>query len=43
VAGGLASAAKVAAAADDLAQFTAAPDTIVSGPRVLQVWASKQL
>ena len=35
----LASADEVTAAIENLAAFTAAPDTIVSGPRILQVWA----
>jgi SAM-dependent methyltransferase len=42
VAAGLASAAEVEAAIEDLGAFIAAPDTILSGPRVLQVWARKE-
>jgi SAM-dependent methyltransferase len=38
---GLASAGEVEAAIADLAEFTAAPDTIISGPRILQVWGRK--
>lgn len=41
VSAALASAEEVAAAIEDLAAFTAAPDTIVSGPRILQVWARR--
>jgi len=40
---GLATEAEVDAATDDLAAFTAAPDTIMSGPRILQVWARKEM
>jgi hypothetical protein len=42
VAAGLAAAAEVDTAIDSLASFTASPDTIISGPRVLQVWARKK-
>jgi SAM-dependent methyltransferase len=38
---GLASADEVAAAIESLAAFTAAPDTIVSGARIFQVWARR--
>lgn len=43
VTAGLATEAEVAAALDDLAAFTAAPETIIGGPRILQVWARKEL
>ena len=38
---GLASAEEVAAAIESLAAFTAAPDTVVSGARIFQVWARR--
>jgi ubiquinone/menaquinone biosynthesis C-methylase UbiE len=41
VSAALAGADEVTAAIEDLAAFTAAPDTIVSGPRILQVWARR--
>jgi ubiquinone/menaquinone biosynthesis C-methylase UbiE len=41
ISAGLASAAEVAGAIDDLAAFIAAPDTIVSGPRIFQVYARR--
>ena len=41
VAAALASAGEVTAAIEDLAAFTAAPDTVISGPRILQVWARR--
>lgn len=43
VAAGLATEAEVTAAIDDLAAFTAAPGTIIGGPRILQAWARKEL
>jgi ubiquinone/menaquinone biosynthesis C-methylase UbiE len=41
VSAALASAGEVSAAIEDLAVFTAAPDTVVSGPRILQVSARR--
>jgi SRSO17 transposase len=41
-AAGLATAAEVDTAIDSLAAFTASPDTILSSPRVLQVWAPEE-
>jgi ubiquinone/menaquinone biosynthesis C-methylase UbiE len=41
VSAALASAGEVSAAIEDLSAFTAAPDTIISGPRILQVWARR--
>ena len=41
VSAGLASAEEVTAAIEDLAAFTAAPDTVVSGARIFQVWARR--
>jgi hypothetical protein len=41
VSAGLASAEEVAAAIEDLAAFTAAPDTVASGARIFQVWARR--
>lgn len=41
VSAALASADEVAAAIEDLAAFTAAPDTIISGPRIFQLWARR--
>ena len=41
VSAALASAGEVTAAIEDLAAFTAAPDTVISGPRILQVWARR--
>jgi hypothetical protein len=41
VSAGLASAEEVAAAIESLAAFTAAPDTVVSGARIFQVWARR--
>lgn len=38
VSAALASADEVAAAIEDLEAFTAAPDSIISGPRILQIW-----
>jgi ubiquinone/menaquinone biosynthesis C-methylase UbiE len=38
---GLASAAEVTAAIEDLRAFTARPDTLISDPRILQVWAPR--
>jgi ubiquinone/menaquinone biosynthesis C-methylase UbiE len=40
-AAGLASADEVAAAIEDLTAFTADPGTIVSGPRIFQLWARR--
>jgi ubiquinone/menaquinone biosynthesis C-methylase UbiE len=41
VSAALASADEVTAAIEDLGAFTAAPDTIISGPRILQIWAQR--
>ena len=41
VSAALASAGEVTTAIEDLAAFTAAPDTVISGPRILQVWARR--
>lgn len=41
VSSGLASAAEVAAATEDLRAFTANPETVVSDPRIFQVWARR--
>lgn len=39
VSSGLASAAEVTAAIEDLRAFTTDPDTVISDPRIFQVWA----
>lgn len=41
VSAGLASSGEVAAAIEDLAAFTADPETIIGGPRIFQVWARR--
>lgn len=41
VSSGLATAGEVAAAAEDLRAFTTDPDTLISDPRIFQVWAQR--
>jgi hypothetical protein len=41
VSAGLATADEVTAAIEDLRAFTADPDTLVSDPRIFQVWAGR--
>jgi ubiquinone/menaquinone biosynthesis C-methylase UbiE len=41
VSAGLASSGQVAAAIEELAAFTADPETIIGGPRVFQLWARR--
>ena len=42
LASGLASRAEIDAALNDLSRFTADPRTLVSGPRMFQVWARRE-
>jgi hypothetical protein len=41
VAEGIATPAEVDAALDSLARFTADPTTLITGPRIYQVWARR--
>jgi ubiquinone/menaquinone biosynthesis C-methylase UbiE len=43
VSAGLASSGQVAAAIEELAAFTADPETIIGGPRIFQLWAQRPM